>query len=659
MEAYRSTTSEQLSLCLSFTGLRYTSCTQQNGCRACYDTNYCTQEIDGFGAQFAYGIMNFSETYTAFNKSYSSFLNLTSSINSTNYGTDVPALYAAALNVSSSSQAIPDSDIFPVQNVSTSQLSSCPYTFSSTPWYCGAKFIGGFCPSVWFNSTNMSKILNQVSTLKSLPVYNATIYQYASSEAQVAQGIISAYNERTNLTLYDSADVFLSPLYNSTVKESDFILGKFVYPPLSNSLASLESKFSSFQSLTYNQNVTEANAVISSMIKNTSELYGMAASMYLPVYNTSKQNNAKISIIKLDYQQGHVPSELTTLESAQNTINAELSGKVNDTQLSPISANATSVSSKLSGISAPFSMGAFVKSTDYWFISAIFKGSANPSSPAYPAAAALLSLIIGLIIFCMLFMLIRPPKKQQHMEHMAHKRKKGSKNKLAMLGIAFIALVLIYPSITYYYAASANSFIPSSYFISKAASSNTIAVYKGSALQSCISNLTSTFSKSGKRVLYIGSASSSSTYSILQVNLKGTGSDSFSPNNGTTSVMVSYSSNNATGSISVYNNAGKQVSEFILNGGSSESGNQTVSGSASGTWSVKYNISSSASFSAEGISAPTSLQANSITISNAISSSIPTIYASNQTVYKGLLGYVMYMNSSMLGSACPASSLFN
>ncbi len=653
MQAYRSTTSEQLNLCLSFTGLRYTSSTVQNGYRSCYDTNYCTQEIAGFGAQFGAGIVNFSETYGAFNQSYNAFLNITAHINQSNYGSKINALYAAALNVSASSAKIPESDIFPVQNVSQSLLSSCPYSFTSTPWYCGSRFIGGFCPSVWFNYTNMSKITNQVSALRSLPVYNSTIYSYASSASGTATGLISAYNERTNTTLFNSMLEYISPLYNSTVKNASFVNSRFDYAPLSNTLAALELKFSAVKSLAYNQNVSAANAILVSMIKNLSATYKAAAATYLPVYNTSTQNNKELSIIKLDYAPGSVPQSLTSLESAQNSINSELSGKVNQTALGAISANALSVGSQLASLGSPFSMAAFVKGTDYWFVSSLFNGSPNPSSASYAYAAALLSLIIGLIILAAAFFATRP--KSGHPKSMHHNRKAGKRT--IALALLFIMLVLVYPAATYYYAASANSFIPASYFLSKLSSSNTIAVYTGSiASQSCISSISSNLSKSGKSLVSIGNASSSTAYTAFESTLSGKGSDTFSPQNGTTSLTISYSANTTTGSISVYNNASKQVLDFILNGGASESGSQSVSGAASGTWSVKYNLSSSALLKISGTSS-TRQSANSITISNAISRSIPVLYASNTTAYKGMLGYVMYMNASMLGPGCTASKL--
>ncbi len=654
MQAYRSTTSEQLNLCLSFTGLRYTSSTVQNGYRSCYDTNYCTQEIAGFGAQFGAGIVNFSETYSAFNKSYNSFLNITTHINQSNYGTEINALYSAAQDVSTSSTSIPKSDIFPVQNVSSSQLSACPYTFTSTPWYCGSKFIGGFCPSVWFNSTNMSKILNQVSILKSLPVYNTTISSYASADAGVAESYINSYNERINLTLYNSMLIYINPAYNSIVKNASFISGRYNYAPLSNSLVALEGKFAEVKSLTYRQNVTAANVMLASMIKNLTTSYDTAATFYMPVYNQSTQNNKAISIVRLDYAPGSVPSSLTPLESAQNSINSQLSGKVNQTELASISANASSVGSKLASLSAPFSMAAFVKGMDYWFVSSLFNGSPNPTSAYYAYAAALLSLIIGLIILAIAFFATKPKHTNPKGMHMHHSQ---NGKRIILLVAMFVALVIMYPALTYYYASSANSFMPASYFLSKLSSSNTIAVYTGSiASQSCISSISSNLSKSGKSLVSIGNASSSTVYTAFESTLNGKGSDTFSPQNGTTSLTISYSANNATGSISVYNNASKQVLDFILNGGASESGSQSVSGAASGAWSVKYNLSSSALLKISGTSSIRQ-SANSITISNAISRSIPVLYASNTTAYKGMLGYVMYMNASMLGSGCSASKL--
>ncbi len=229
--------------------------------------------------------------------------------------------------------------------------------------------------------------------------------------------------------------------------------------------------------------------------------------------------------------------------------------------------------------------------------------------------------------------------------------------RIILLVAMFVALVIMYPALTYYYASSANSFMPASYFLSKLSSSNTIAVYTGSiASQSCISSISSNLSKSGKSLVSIGNASSSTVYTAFESTLNGKGSDTFSPQNGTTSLTISYSANNATGSISVYNNASKQVLDFILNGGASESGSQSVSGAASGAWSVKYNLSSSALLKISGTSSIRQ-SANSITISNAISRSIPVLYASNTTAYKGMLGYVMYMNASMLGSGCSASKL--
>ena len=178
---FRSPVDRSLKLCLSFTGLMFLTCTYQNNCRSCSDSNYCETTLANYGSAFRYGIINFSQTYSTFNGNYTEMLTLAKDINQSNYGKYINKIYASALNISSSSIAMPHSDIFPVKNVSHAQLNACPYRLVPTPWYCGSRYIGGFCPAIKFNISKISAIVAQVKELKNLPIYTKTIMDFSAS----------------------------------------------------------------------------------------------------------------------------------------------------------------------------------------------------------------------------------------------------------------------------------------------------------------------------------------------------------------------------------------------------------------------------------------------------------------------------------------------
>ena len=654
IEAFRGTAEESIAHCLAFTGLRYT----QNVQRACGDSSYCLNYSSAFGNGFLEGITNFSQTYGTFNRSYSSFLSLANGINSTNYGTYINGMYADAVNISASSAAMPHSDIFPVENVSPSQLASCPYSFTPTPWYCGSKFVGGFCPAVYLNSTKISAIEANVSSLAQLPVYNTTILAYSNSTASLGSAYIVALNRKINTTMFDAMLNRTYPIYNSTISKASFIAAHLSAPQLASSLSRLESNFTRIYSLSYNQNVSKASMTLNALIANTLSVYANASASYLPVYNLSQGNERQIAIVGLDYPQNAIPSSVSSSIRIEDLAAAELANQINSTTLSRVSANVSAVSSALNQSSHPLSIPAFVKGLDYPIIGVVFGSAPNPAAADSGAAylAALVSFLIGLIIVIAIISIYKMGRKRGPKKPNRDKNNRG----LTMVAILVLILLIIYPLITLYYANQANAFLPVSGLIARVSSSNSVATTLPKS--ACTDTLSASLEHEGKSLVFISAPVSQSNLSgtLVSNTISGSGSIGFGVPNGTTSMVASYSSQNASGSISIYSSQSKLANEFILTGGS-ESGRQSVSVSNSvqtGEWSVRYNLTSGAAISISYTINEIPANTAALSFSEALRGGMPIIEYGNESVYKGLVGYIMYVNSSMdSGSSCALSSI--
>lgn len=669
LKDFRTPVDHSLRLCLSFTGLLYTTCTYANNCRSCYSSNYCEDYISGYGNSFEYGIINFSQTYSTFNTNYTDFLNLSAGINASNYGTYIQRMYADILNVSAGAGAIPHSDIFPTDNVTRAQLNTCPYHIVSTPWYCGAKYIGGFCPSITFNYTYLSTIVAQVQSLKELPVYNSTIMAYANASVDTAQSYIGAYNNKANLVAFNNMLDNVYPVYNSTVQNATFLINRVQDPELSSLLSRLEANFTTIRGLTYNQNISSANILINAMIANVALAYGNASILYLPVYNMSVNSTQKLLLQSLDYPSGQLPDHIKALSSEQSNISAELANQITYARIPAVSANVSVLYSEISPLGTPFSLAHLVKSTTYRLVSAVLANS-NTSIQSRdsiaPYLAASLSFVIALIISLIVYSVYsrrggKHGKEGNNKLHTGKKHHGKSSGKHGLLAV-LVVFMLAYTLLTLYFAQQADSFIPMEYFLSHAQTSNTIALaINSSTYAPCITALNMSLKSSGKSLQFINAPASPNTSPTLFSGLvNGTGSSTFNVASGTLSLSISYTATNSTGRISIDDPTGKLAADFILNGGSNENGTQSIApssnGIAPGAWSITYNTTNPTSL--QVTSTKTQANTTGLTYNKAISAGIPVVDYGNTTVYKGMVGYIMYANSSFLtGSGCTLASI--
>ncbi len=98
---------------------------------------------------------------------------------------------------------------------------------------------------------------------------------------------------------------------------------------------------------------------------------------------------------------------------------------------------------------------------------------------------------------------------------------------------------------------------------------------------------------------------------------------------------------------------------WIADGSSGSARSVSVSNSVqTGEWSVRYNLTSDAAISISYTINEMPANTAALSFSEALRGGMPIIEYGNESVYKGLVGYIMYVNSSMdSGSSCALSSI--
>ncbi|MGC8622614.1 MAG: hypothetical protein ACP5SJ_03825 [Candidatus Micrarchaeia archaeon] len=504
MHSYVSQASPSINDCLVETGLVQYNCTLGNECFSCEAVPVCRKVLSATGGPsepFGIGIMNFSSSYRAFNSSYNSFVSLLSGINSSNFGARLPLLQSALAEISSVSSSMPQNPIFPLpSNFNPAQFRNCTagYPSSSQPWYCDSV---GFCRTISFNSTLLSTIKGQLSSLASLPITNSSIKAESAASAQLASSFVEPVI-KSELTAEFNAFINATyPKYNSTVKEASFIASKLSNSSLSYELSSLEAQFAQIRNASISQNISQANASISNSISKLNVLVSKLSSEYMPVYNASLYNTMLITFHELDYAS--VPYSLAKLAAQEQSINSELSSQINSSALSSLAAEVNSIKASAYSYAPAFSMPEFVKSIDGGAITALLAGS-SASIPSKistaPIYAGAISFAIGIVVLLFFYSLTYGRLKKKHKIRLTHRTKRTWK----LLFVLLFALVLIYAYATYAYAAGANSFLPISYFVGAVKSHSVVLIALNASAPinlstaACATSLQSTLSSMGK-----------------------------------------------------------------------------------------------------------------------------------------------------------------
>ncbi len=527
MHSYVSQASPTINDCLIETGLVQYSCTLGNECFSCESVPVCRKVLASTGGPsepFGLGIMNFSSSYGSFNSSYASFTSALSGVNVSNFGSRISALQSAFSRISSISKTMPQNPIFPLpSNFNVAQFQNCSGSSASMPWYCNSV---GFCRYLSFNSTLLARIGAQLSSLSSMPISNSSIKSQSAASAQLADSFVEPVISSELTAEFDAFVNATYPKYNSTVKEASFLASRMSNSSLSYELSSLKVQFAQILNASISQNLSKANSSISSSISKLNTLDFKLGSAYMPVYNASLYNTMLITFHELDYAS--VPYSLAKLAAQEQSINAELSSVINSSELSSLSSLASSIKASASSYAPAFSMPAFTKSIDGGAVAAMLAGSGAsiPSKLATaPLYAALISFAIGIVLLLLFYSLTYGRLKKRHKLRLTHRTRRTWR----LLFLLLFVLVLIYTYATYAYAASANSFLPISYFISAIKSHGLVLIALNASAPinlstaSCATSLQSTLSSLGKVARVISISNYTCTISNATETITGRG----------------------------------------------------------------------------------------------------------------------------------------
>ena len=481
---YQKQANPPLADCLIETGvgrlnlLNTTSLNNNTATQACFTVPECRKSFYNYSGEtgpLIAGIRDFGTQYINMNNSYRSFYELASTLNVSDFYSNVEGMLKDISNLTTIQRTMPTNPIFPLpSNFNPSLFANCQnYAQNSPnmPYYC--QDIGD-CKYTTFNATTLNYAYAQVSGLLSLPVYNKTIQSYADNATATAVSYIEPVIIKQNTTILDAFLNVTLPKYNSTVSNATFALSKISNSSLSYKLSSLKSEMSRVLSAGIYQNVSKANTVVSSEISNVSKLTSTLLLPYDELLASMQNSTATITLKQLDYKVP--PEEASFLAIQQQKLSSEISsGKMNKSEIASLMAKSSSLSSKASSLPAPLSLAAFVNGVDGGLVSAMLYGSSagiaskEASAPFY---AALISFIIALALILVFYGLTYA--------RLSHKRKlrnsKRVKRAWLFLFIGLLVLGLIYAAITYSIASSASSFLPVSSFMASAASSNTVLI---------------------------------------------------------------------------------------------------------------------------------------------------------------------------------------
>ena len=476
MQSYRSQAQPPLADCLVETGLDVFSCTVANNCQSCLAVPNCGRRPDnpfsetgGATGPFGEAIMNFSSHYNELNSSYNAYFSMLSRLNKSNIGGLLPALADEVANISSVSRSLPQNPLFPLpSNFSVGLLASCSnYIPSQAPYYC-VDF--GYCEATSFNSTKLANIQTMLSSLSSLPLSNSSAKAFSSSAVSTADSYVQPVIVAKETALFDAFMNYSSPIYNSTLANATSLSSRISNSSLQGSIAAFEAVFSNIKSSGIEQNITSANASFASAVKNLSASYSKIEALYAPIKSEQFNNTVELLYDQLNYQVP--PPSIASLSVQQQRINAEMQGQVNNSQLYRIKGMLDALHSNITQ-SSPISLPAFVKTFDGGFVSSLLYGSSStiPSKESSaPLYTALFSFLIGVILIAVFYVLTygRLNRKKKI------RRSKKVIRAWIYLIVLLIVLDLVYASVTFAVAASANSFMPLSSFASALKSSNTV-----------------------------------------------------------------------------------------------------------------------------------------------------------------------------------------
>jgi hypothetical protein len=511
--------------CLEETGLNRFNCTMGNACFSCRTVPICSAVITSLGGPgsedaypFVTGINTFSGQYAQLNASYSTYFSTLAAISPSDISASVQSLSSVLSTISVLSSAMPQNPIFPIPsntNLESLYATCGTYNNYNQPWYCVDV---GLCKYLNFNSSLLSSDSAIVARLQASPLSSSGLSSVSANSSSIAKGYVMAIiSSKENATFHAFLNA-TEPQYNSTVQKSQALLAMFSNTALSASLGTLLSTFANVLNSGSGQNMTVANAMVSSALSKTNTAYSVAYSAFLPVYNTEQSNNHMLVVDQLDYVQ--IPAGLAKLALEQQEINAKVYSGVNSSQLPAVLSELKSVNSGL-GLIMTFTLGSLAKAIDGGLLNMALGGSATLASKDSAAVlyAAAISFVIGAAVVLLFYVSVYHRLMSKHRIKL-HRRARNAWHALfAILGIA----VLVYVFATYSVASGANAFLPVSGFLNAVKSSSSVAlVLNGTSpgALTCAGSVAASIGGTGKKV-YVVSLASNGTCSSASAGFSG------------------------------------------------------------------------------------------------------------------------------------------
>ena len=337
MQKYQKSSAAPLADCLQETGLNTgATCTLSNVCESCRNVPVCSKVLNAVGGPatpFGYGVMQFESNYSALQAAYSSFFAAVNSINPSNVGSTMSQISSSVQSISQISSTFGENPIFPpTQSASfqncigagSASTSNVPLS-GGVPWYCNAL---GFCQTLTYNTTILSNINSEISSLNALPFSRQQIESIAAAANSTENTYVTPIiNKEKGAVLAGILNSTLSG-YSSIVNGSKALLGHISNATLSQELARLEGNYTKLTGSYANINLTEYNSLLAGQFGNVSNLYSSLNASYSSLLSEAQNNTG--SILSLELKSSSESPSLASLAFTQLQINKELSGSVSN-----------------------------------------------------------------------------------------------------------------------------------------------------------------------------------------------------------------------------------------------------------------------------------------------------------------------------------------
>ncbi|MDE1824333.1 MAG: hypothetical protein KGH74_03470 [Candidatus Micrarchaeota archaeon] len=509
MHKYENSSSGPLTRCLYEVGIPESgqTCTLANYCASCNFVPICKKALTqtgGASGPMGTGVIQLEAESSNLTAAFSTFYSATSTINASNANQQIVSIKGSFSTVSSVSTTMSQNPLFPPP--ATADYSQCQGFGSSTsntvtagPWYCNSV---GFCEFLTYNSTLLTLMQTEISSISSLPLTTAQINKIAvnisNNENTYVAPLLNAQkqaqlNALLNTTLAN---------YSIVVSGSASLLTHVSNSMISSALAALTANYNSTVDNYIDVNLTAANKTLGTQMRNLTRLYKSANSTYSGIAGLADNNTALLIEAQIANPNNQDP-KVSSLSFQQAQLNLQVNGKISNltyTKAALLSINANAKSILSTSFGNP--LVGFTRAVDMPAVMAI----EGPSQASYasklssvPLYATLVSLAIGIVVLALLAVLYVSLNRSRRIRIDS----RSSRN-WTMLFAFVLVIVLIYVFATHALASSANSSAPLSSFKSSVASSNSVLIAvngtQTSAMSGCVTKISNALKGMNKTV---------------------------------------------------------------------------------------------------------------------------------------------------------------